>query len=339
MSFVLYGVTVAIWGSTWLAIKGQLGTVHPTVSIFYRFALASVILLVWARARGSWERYPRRTYAAFALMGALMFSTNFVCFYFAEQYLTTGLVSVIFAMSLLVNMAFARLFFHRPVSGNVRVGAAVGLGGIVTVFWPELVDFDPSSGTGRGVVLSLLGTLVFCLGNVVSGKLQAGGVTVVQSTGCAMASGALLLLPFALVLGDGTAYEPTLEYTASLLYLVLCGSVVAFAAYLTLLGRIGGERAAYATVLFPVVALLLSTVFEDFTWTPRHVVGVALILAGNAVALTGPAVLRRLLAGRGAGSDVAAGSGRPGRLAVAASPAAPSQGAAAPAGEGGAATG
>lgn len=314
MTFVLYAVTVAIWGSTWLAIKGQLGTVHPTVSVFYRFALASVLLLVWARVRGDWRRYPSRTYAAFALMGALMFSTNFVCFYFAEQYLTTGLVSIIFAMSLLVNMAFARLFFRREVARNVRVGAAIGLAGIATVFWPELVDFDPSSGTGRGVVLSLVGTVVFCLGNVVSGKLQATGVPVIQSTGYAMAAGALLLAPFALVLSDGTAFEPTLEYTASLLYLVLCGSVVAFAAYLTLLGRIGGERAAYATVLFPVVALFLSTVFEDFTWAPRHVVGVALILLGNAAALTRTATVRRAFGGRALAGRAVAGSAAVGHV-------------------------
>lgn len=295
MTFVLYAVTVAIWGSTWLAIKGQLGTVHPTVSVFYRFALAAVVLLLWARARGVWQRFPPRTYGAFALMGALMFSTNFVCFYFAEQHVTTGLVSVIFATSLLVNMCFARLFFGREVARNVRIGAAVGLAGLVMVFWPELVDFDPSSGTGQGIVLSVVGTIVFCLGNVVSGKLQATGVPVIQSTGYAMACGALLLAPFAWFLSDGTAFEPTLEYTASLLYLVVCGSVIAFAAYLTLLGRIGGERAAYATVLFPVVALVLSTLFEGFVWTPRDAVGVTLILLGNAVALTRMEMLRRLV--------------------------------------------
>lgn len=295
MTFVLYAVTVAIWGSTWLAIKGQLGTVHPTVSVFYRFALAAVVLLLWARVRGVWMRFPVRTYGAFALMGALMFSTNFVCFYFAEQHVTTGLVSIIFATSLLVNMAFARLFFGREVARNVRVGAAVGLAGLVMVFWPELVDFDPSSGTGQGIMLSVVGTIVFCLGNVVSGKLQATGVPVIQSTGYAMACGALLLAPFALFLSDGTAFEPTLEYTTSLLYLVVCGSVIAFAAYLTLLGRIGGERAAYATVLFPVVALVLSTLFEGFVWTPRDVTGVALVLVGNAVALTRMELVRRLV--------------------------------------------
>ncbi|MGP4002618.1 DMT family transporter [Streptomyces sp. 8N706] len=294
MNAVLYAVTVAIWGSTWLAIKGQLGEVDPTTSIAYRFALAAAVLLVWARLRGLPLRYPPRTHGQFALMGALMFSTNFLCFYIAEQHLTTGLVSIIFAMSLLVNIAFARLFFHRTIAPRVLIGGAVGLLGIATVFWPEFADFSLSSGSGQGILLSVVGTLVFCLGNVVSGKTQATGIPVVQSTGYAMAYGALLMAPFALFLGDGSAFEPTLEYTGSLLYLAVFGSVIGFGSYLTLLGRIGGERAAYATVLFPVVALLLSTAFEDFHWSARDLVGVALILAGNAVVLTKPELLRRV---------------------------------------------
>ncbi|MFH8572543.1 DMT family transporter [Streptomyces sp. NPDC017993] len=298
MNAVLYVVTVLIWGSTWLAIKGQLGDVHPTASVAYRFALAAVILLAFARLRGLPLRYPLRVHGQFALMGLLMFSTNFVCFYFAEGHLTTGLVSIIFAMSLVLNMAFARLFFRRTVTAKMLVGGGIGLLGIATVFWPEFQNFNLSSGSGRGIVLSALGTLVFCLGNVVSGKTQAAGIPVIQGTGYAMAYGALLMAPFAAFLGDGALFEPTLEYTGSLVYLAVFGSVVGFGAYLTLLGRIGGERAAYAMVLFPIVALLLSTVFEDFHWTLRDVLGVVLILIGNAVMLTNPALLRRLTGNR-----------------------------------------
>ncbi|MFJ9614332.1 DMT family transporter [Streptomyces noursei] len=294
MNAVLYVVTVLIWGSTWLAIKGQLGDVHPTASIAYRFALAAVILLAWARLRGLPLRYPLRVHGQFVLMGALMFSTNFVCFYFAEQHLTTGLVSIIFAMSLLVNMVFARVFFRRTITAKMLVGGAVGLLGIVTVFWPEFQNFGLSSGSGQGVVLSVIGTLVFCLGNVVSGKTQAAGIPVVQGTGYAMAYGALLMAPFAAIFGGGALFQPTLKYTGSLLYLAVFGSVVGFGAYLTLLGRIGGERAAYAMVLFPIVALLLSTVFEKFTWTARDLVGVALILLGNLVMVVNPSLVRRV---------------------------------------------
>ncbi|MFJ5675822.1 EamA family transporter [Streptomyces sp. NPDC093097] len=129
---------------------------------------------------------------------------------------------------------------------------------------------------------------------MVSGKTQAVGVPVVQGTGYSMAYGALLMAPFAAFLGHGAPFRPTLTYTGSLLSLAVFGSVVGFGAYLTLPGRIGGERAAYAMVLFPIVALLLSTVFERFTWTARDLAGVALILIGNAIMLANPALLRRL---------------------------------------------
>jgi drug/metabolite transporter (DMT)-like permease len=152
--------------------------------------------------------------------------------------------------------------------------------------------FGFSSGSGQGILLSLVGTLVFCLGNVVSGRTQAEDIPVVPSTGYAMAYGALLVTPFAIVFGDGAVFEPTREYMDSLLCLAVFVSVIGFGAYLTLLGRIGGERAAYATVLFPVVALLLSMAFEGFRWSVRDLVGVAL-LVGNAVVLTRPGLLRR----------------------------------------------
>jgi drug/metabolite transporter (DMT)-like permease len=295
MNVTLYAVTVLIWGSTWLAIKYQLGDVHPTASITYRFALAALVLFAWAAYRRLPLRFPARQHRYLVPMGGLMFSGNFVCFYFSEQYLTTGLVAIIFAMSLLINMIFARVFFRRTLGARVLVAGAVGLLGITVVFWPELVGFSLTSSNGRGIVLAVVGTLLFCLGNVVSGKAQATGLPVIQSTAYAMAYGALLLAPVAFVAGDGYTFDPSFAYTSSLLYLVIFGSVIGFSTYLTLLGRIGGERAAYATVLFPIVALLLSTFFEDFHWTLRDVLGVLLILVGNAVVLTRPATLRRLL--------------------------------------------
>lgn len=295
MNGALYAATVLIWGSTWLAIKHQLGVVAPTASIAYRFALAAVLLVVWARVRGLPLAFPLRVHGRFALMGAFMFSTNFVCFYMAENHLTTGLVAIIFALSLPLNMLFAKVFFRRPVTPKVLVGGTTGLAGIIIVFWPELVRFNLNNATGRAIALSLAGTLLFCFGNVVSGKAQALGLPVVQSTAYAMAYGAALMSLCVLVFASGFKFDTSTSYTGSLIYLAVFGSVIGFGAYLTLLGRIGGERAAYATVLFPIVALLLSTMFESFTWTWRDVIGVALILVGNAVVLIDPAMLRRLL--------------------------------------------
>jgi drug/metabolite transporter (DMT)-like permease len=285
----LYLLVVGIWGSTWLAIKYQLGTVHPTASVAYRFSLAALILFAWA----AWRRLPMRLRPAdhlrLAAVGLTMFSLNYVLFYFAEESLTTGLVAIIFAMVLPLNIVNNWIFRRRRPTVRVCGGALIGLVGLVTVFWPEIVDFDITA-AGRGIVLSLLGSLSFSLGNVVSAGNHDREIPLVQGTAFSMAYGAVLMLVVTPVVG-GFAFDTAPGYVISLAYLVVFGSLVAFAAYLTLLGRIGPDRAAYATVLFPVVALLLSTVFEEYAWTVRAAVGVALILAGNAIALARPELL------------------------------------------------
>jgi drug/metabolite transporter (DMT)-like permease len=217
-----------------------------------------------------------------AVVGTLMFSTNFVFFYYAEQYLTTGLVAVLFALTLPLGIFYSAVFLGRRPSATMLAGAGLGLAGMVAVFWPDLADFSLDSDSGKGILLALGGTLSFSLGSLATSRVQAAGVPVVQSTAFSMIYGALLLVPVTLASG-GYSFDTGPKYVASLLYLALFGSVIGFAAYLTLLRRIGAGRAAYATVLFPIVALALSTVFEDFTWTGRALAGVGLILGGNAL--------------------------------------------------------
>jgi drug/metabolite transporter (DMT)-like permease len=300
---LLYVVTVLIWGSTWLAIKMQLGLVHPAASIIYRFSLAALLMFAWVLSRGLPLRFKPRDHFFMALVGALMFSTNFLCFYMASAYLTSGLVAVIFSMSLLLNIANGRLFFRRKVGSPVLVGAACGLMGILLVFWSDLARFNLDSNSGRGIALALLGTLLFSLGNMASARNSAAGLPIQSSTAYSMAYGALLLTAFALLQGVELSFDFSPRYMGSLLYLALFGSVVAFGCYLNLLGRIGAERAAYATVLFPMIALGLSTVFEGFVWTPQALLGVLLALVGNASILTKPERLGRLFRSRGAQSS------------------------------------
>lgn len=304
MDILLYAVVVLIWGTTWLAIKLQLGVVPPATSVAYRFAVAAVLMLAWCRYRRLPLRFSLRDHGFMALVGALMFSTNFVLFYFSEENLTSGLVALIFSMALLVNMLNGRIFLGRRAHPAVLVGAAFGLAGIVLVFLPELTHFSLGTSAARGILLALGGTLLFSLGNIASARNQSHGLPVVQTTAFGMAYGAVMLTPFALVLGGGLAFDPRPSYVGALAYLAIFGSIVGFSCYLTLLGRIGVDRAAYATVLFPIVALTISSLVEGFTWAPRTLYGIALILMGNTIVLTKHAVLRRslgrLLSGLGA---------------------------------------
>jgi drug/metabolite transporter (DMT)-like permease len=285
-NLLLYATTVLIWGSTWLVITFQLGTVNPILSVAYRFTLASVLLLVYARLRKSNLRFSARQHLFFGLQGVLLFSLNYLLVYLAEQRLTSGLVAVIFSMLVFMNILIGALFLGTPVRRNVVFGALIGLVGISLVFLPELKAFSLQDSGFVGLLLSLVGTLFASLGNIVSARNQREGLPVIQTNAFGMGYGAILMVIFALVAGVPFTFETTPAYIISLLYLAVFGSVIAFGAYLTLLGRIGADRAGYASLLFPIVALGLSTLFEGYQWSTAAVIGVLLVLAGNFLVLS-----------------------------------------------------
>lgn len=284
-SLTLYLTTVLIWGSTFFAIRFQLGTVAVEASIFYRFLIAAAAILLFCALRGRRLRFTPREHAWMALQGLLLFGANYVVVYHATGLLTSGLIALLFSTIIFMNIAFAALLFRRPLERPVLAGAALGLGGIALVFWPELASLDLSSDALRGMGLALTGTLIASLGNMTALRNQQAGLPVVQSNGYGMAYGALLMALWTAGQGLPFGFDPGPGYVLSLLYLALFGSVLAFGSYLTLLGRIGPGRAAYAMVLFPIVALLLSTLFEGFRWSPAAFAGMLLVLVGNVLAL------------------------------------------------------
>jgi drug/metabolite transporter (DMT)-like permease len=281
----LYLITVLIWGSTWLAIKFQLGVVSPELSIAYRFGLAASILIVFSLIRRLPLRFSLRSHGFFALQGFLLFSLNYFLVYLAEGYLTSGLVAIIFSVIIITNVIFGAIFLRNPIRARVVIGAIFGLAGLAFVFWPELSSFSLSSQQVLGIALAFISTISASLGNVVSARNQRNDLPVIQTNAYGMLYGAMFMLLLALVRGAQLEFDTSTSYIISLLYLAVFGSVIAFGSYLTLLGRIGLDRAAYVTVLFPVIALLLSTIFEDLQWGVPQLVGVALVLIGNVVVL------------------------------------------------------
>jgi drug/metabolite transporter (DMT)-like permease len=282
---LLYLTTVLIWGSTWLAIKFQLGEVPPELSVVYRFSLASILLFAYSAWRRLPLRFTPRQHAFIALQGLLLFSANYIMVYFAELYITSGLVAVIFSSIIMMNVFLAAIFLGTPVRAQVVLGGLIGISGLVLIFWPELGSFSLGPGRAFGLVLAVLSSISASFGNIVSARNQRNALPVIQTNAYGMAYGAAFTLLIALVRGVEFSFDASAPYLLSLLYLALFGSVVAFGAYLTLLGRIGPGPAAYITVLFPVIALLLSVFFEDFALNPLQLVGVALVLAGNVVVL------------------------------------------------------
>lgn len=282
---LLYLITVLIWGSTWLAIKFQLGVVSPELSIAYRFGLAAFILFVYSLLRRFPLRFDLKSHGFFALQGLLLFSLNYILVYLAEGYLTSGLVAIIFSLIIIMNIIFGAVLLSNPIRLRVFIGGIIGLLGLALVFWPELVSFDLSSGRALGILLAVIATVSASLGNVVSARNQRNKLPVIQTNTFGMLYGSIFMFILALFRGAQLQIDLSPDYIISLLYLAIFGSVIAFGSYLTLLGRIGLDRAAYVTVLFPIIALLFSTLFEDLQWGIPQLIGVALVLFGNAMVL------------------------------------------------------
>ncbi len=284
-NIALYAIVVAAWGASWLAIQGQLGVVAPEVSVAYRFALAAAIMLVVCVAGRRRMGFGLRDHAFMALQGMLLFSTNFYLVYLGSQYLSSGQVAVAFSTLVVMNMIGAAIFFGAAVRPRMVIGAGFGIGGLTLVFWPEIAAFDLSREGTLGLILVLAGTLSASLGMLTSARNQKNGLPVIQANAYGMVYGTVFMTMVALVMGKTFDFEPSVIYVGSLAYLAVIASVVAFWSYLTLQGRIGAGRTAYAAVLFPIIALALSTVFENFQWTPAAIGGVASVLFGNVLVL------------------------------------------------------
>lgn len=283
----LYAITTLIWGSTWLAITFQLGVVPPAVSIVWRFALSALILLGYALVRQLPLRFSLRDHLWMALQGFFMFGLSYVCVYLAEGDLTSGLVAVVFSVIVFWNIIGMRLFFAAPINPVTLFAAALGVAGVVLVFWAEIANFSTSLEQARGLMFALIGTVAASLGNMTALRNQKHTIPVVPLMGWAMVYGTILIAAYAILSGDEFSFELTFPYVASLLYLAIFGSVLAFGFYLTLIKRIGADRAGYIGAAVPVVALLLSTLFEDLRWQIPMVLGVMLCIAGNVLILRG----------------------------------------------------
>lgn len=284
-NWFLFLAPACIWGSTWLVIKYQLGVVAPEASVAYRFGLSALILLAWSAAARESLRFPRSLHLRFALLGTLQFATNYVFVYLSEEYLTSGLVAVVFALMVFWNMLGARLIFGQVMPRRVLVGAACGIVGVTLVFWPELAELRGDKAQLLGLFYAVLATLAASAGNLWVQKLYAQGVRVMPCTAWSMLYGSIAVALFCLVRGIPFTWDWSPGYGVSLAYLTVFGSVFAFIGYLTLIQRIGAGRAGYINAVIPIIAMAISTVFEDYLWTATSLMGMALVVAGNLLVL------------------------------------------------------
>jgi drug/metabolite transporter (DMT)-like permease len=285
LNFLLYAGASLIWGSTWIAIKLQLTGVPPILSVAYRFCLASLILLAFCRLTRKTLRFSLRDHRFMALQGFTLFGLSYCGSYLATSYMTSGLVAVVFSTILMWNILNLRIFMGQPVAWRAFWGGVLGLSGICTVFWQDLAALSASRGL-IGLLIAVAGAYLASVGNIVGTRNARYKVPVTQANAFGMAYGGLLTLAIHFAMGGRLSMDWSIGYLGPMLYLTVFGSVAAFGCYMLLINRIGAEYAAYVTLLMPIIALVVSTLFEGYTWTGTALVGVVLVLSGNLMILT-----------------------------------------------------
>lgn len=284
MNVLLYALVVVIWGTTWIAITlQQQSEISTTVAVFWRFFISAIVLFAFVVMSRKLQKLATQDHLFCMLQACCIFGFNFVCFYYAVQYISSGLEAVIFSMAVIFNTINAKLFFAQQISSRFYPAALFGLFGIIALFWHDVMGTTLNSNTLMGIGLCILGTYGFSLGNMISTRHQKQGLDIFTTNAYAMLYGSLLMALISWFKHDNFFPSMSGSSVSALLYLAIFGSVIGFTAYFYLVGRIGAGKAAYSTLLFPLVALVISTIWEGYHWQMNAVIGVILILCGNAI--------------------------------------------------------
>ena len=281
-SLIFYVLVVLIWGSSWSGITFQLGVVPPEQSLAYRFALASLLLFLYGKLSGASFSLDRQGHLGAMLQGFFLFGLNYLLIYYGAASVTSGLVAVLFSSIVIMNTFNERLFFAVAITWQSIVAGFLGLGGIAIIFWPEI---SASAISVSALLFVLGGTLTASFGNMAAIKNMKSNVSVLALNAWGMAYGCLCMTIIVSMWGRPWTFDPSLGYTASLIYLAVVATAIGFGLYLVLIRKIGATAAAFSSVLYPVVALLISTWLEGLRLTLFTAVGVVLILAGNTLML------------------------------------------------------
>lgn len=284
-TIIIYVSAVLIWGTTWIAMKYQLGEVAPAASLTYRYLTAGALILGGAALAGKRVRLNAAEHRWCALQGALIFSINYWLTYLAAAHLTTGIVSVFFAGAAAVTMAMSAALHRRLPSARAVIGACLGVIGIGLVFWPEVAAVELDGPEVTAGLLVCVSVCLFSAGGLVGARNMGSGMPRYGTIGWAMIYGGIVMALLTLARGETFGFEWTYRYVSSLIWVTVLGSGAVFVLYFTVVERIGAEKASYATVMFPLVALTVSTFVEDYHWPALALIGVPLALMGNGLVL------------------------------------------------------
>ncbi len=281
----LFISTLIVWGPTWYIIKFQLGIVDPMTSVFYRFFLSSIIILIFCILKKINLIFTLKEHFFIAALGISLFNINYVLFYLSTVHLISGFVALCFSSILFMNVVNNIIFKRKFPKIMTLVGGFIGTLGLLFIFYDEIINFELSKSTSIGILLGVLATYFASIGNLISEYTSKIKLNVVAVTGYGMLYGSITLLIYLLITGTELNFDFSYRYIISLLYLSIFGSVFGFILYLSVIKNIGANDAAYIAIIMPLIALIISTIFEGMIWNLNLYTGSFLVLIGNILIL------------------------------------------------------
>ena len=293
----LFAVCVLVWGTTWHAITYQISDLAPEPGVALRFALAGATVLAFAAWRGDRLRLGAAAHAAMAVQGTFLYGVSYVCVYHAERFVASGLVAVGYSASPLITGIGAAALFGVAIGRRFVVGGLLGLAGVALIFWPEITRPADGAKGSWGALFTVASVLLSSVGSLAASRNRQRGVPLLPAMGFGMLYGALAAALVALALGRAFAWPGAPSWWLSMAWLAFAGSALAFACFLTLQDRLGPGPAGTIGVMTPLLALVVSLLFEGFRPDLLTGFGVALAVIGNAMMLLPAAAPAPLMGG------------------------------------------
>lgn len=282
---VLFLLCSLIWGSTWIAITFQVDLVPELWAVAWRFSIAAASLGLYCWIRQLPMRLPRHIHIKMAAVGLALYTLDYTLLYVAQQYIVSALLALMSSCIIYFNVLLRRWWLKQPVRAEVLAGATLGTLGIGLIFVPEFSKVSVNTGLAIGLSIALVSFLCAAIGNVISERILSAGTPVIQMNFYAMSYGLIFLYSAALIQGESVSLPQLSSFYLSLVYLGLIGSVLAFGIYMRLVSQMGADKAAYVVLVYPIVALVISTFFEGYRWSLLSALGVTIVIVGNAVAM------------------------------------------------------
>lgn len=282
-----FAIATIIWGTTWIVIRDQLGTVPPTWSVAYRFAAGAVAMFIYAALTKSPFRIGREGQIFAIIFGFAQFVLNFNFVYRAEGFITSGLVAVIFALLIVPNAVLGRVFLKQPLSGRFLIGSLVAVVGVGMLITQEVrADAAGTEATILGTIFTLLGVLSASTANIMQGTARGRALPMASTLAWGMLWGTAMNAVFGLTTVGPPVMVWTPGYIGGVIYLGVFASAIAFTCYFSVIRAVGPARAAYSGVLTPIIAMVISTFVEDYRWSSLALAGGVVALAGLLIALS-----------------------------------------------------